>query len=106
MTWQKRLRKITLILFPILYALCWANIIYEAFIGISPDLVRRVLSVSIAVSYASSPCIVAFILIALLNINANIKFSLRSKEWRELFYIAIAWGILPVFEHIFVRLTL
>lgn len=106
MTWRQKLRKITLILFPILYVLCWAQIIYEAFIVVAPDSIHRFLSVDIAVSHATYPCIIAFILILLLNANANIKFSLRSKEWRELLSIAVAWGILPVFRQIFAHLTL
>ena len=106
MTWRQKLRKIILILFPILYALCWANIIYEAFIVAAPDSIRRFLSVDIAISHATYPCIIAFILILLLNANADIKFSFRSKEWRELLYIGIAWGILPVFKQIFAHLTL
>ena len=106
MTWRQKLRKFALILFPILYALCWANIIYEAFIVAAPDPIHRFLSVDIAISYATYPCSLAFILILLLNDNANIKFSLRSKEWRESLYIAIAWAILPVFKQIFAHLTL
>lgn len=106
MTWRQKLRKIILILFPILYALCWANIIYEAFIAAAPDAIHRFLSLDIAISDATYPCIIAFILILLLNDNTNIKFSFRSKEWRELLYIGIAWGILPVFRQFFARLTL
>ena len=106
MACKQKLRKISMILFFILYALCWANIICEAFVVSSPDSVRRALSVSIAVSYTTYPCIVAFILIILLNIHAKIRFSLRTKEWRELLYIVIAWIFPPIFEHFFVCLTL
>lgn len=100
------MRKIVLVLFPILYALCWAAIIYEAFIVAAPDSIHRFLSVDIAISHASYPCSIAFILIFLLNNNADIKFSFRSKEWRELLYIAIARSILLIFRHIFAYLTL
>ena len=106
MTWRQKLRRITLILFPILYALCWAQIIYKAFIVAAPDPIHRFLSVDIAISHAAYPCIIAFILILLLNANANIKFSIRAREWREMLYIAAAWGILPVFRQIFAHLTL
>lgn len=106
MTWRQRLRKIVLILFPILYVLGWANIIYDAFIVVNPDAIDRFLSTSIAITRATYPCMIAFALISALNANARIKFSLRSKEWRELLYIAIAWGILPVFEQVYARLTL
>ena len=106
MTWRQKLRKIILILLPILYTLCLANVIYEAFVVINPDAIDRFLSVSIAINRANFPCIIAFALISALNANANIKISLHSKEWRELLYIGIAWGILPVFERISAHLIL
>lgn len=106
MTWRQKLRKIILILFPILYALCLANIIYEAFVVINPDAIDRFLSVRIAINRAHFPCMIAFALISALNANADIKISLHAKEWRELLYIGIAWGLLPVFERICAHLIL
>lgn len=106
MTWRQKLRKIILILFPILYALCLANVIYVAFVVMNPDAIDRFLNVSIAINRTHFPCMIAFALISALNANADIKLSLHAKEWRELLYIGITWGILPVFERIYAHFIL